>query len=160
MFKLILLKKFPLNRGYTYFGFVLLILCTYFRENILLEINALLAFKAGDRSYSYWFVSFFKSLPIKQLVYWKWGVTLFFSFIMSIITILSLYNWFKDLSSFKILTLIYLSSFGLLVIISGVAVLFNSFESVYFLLRKVLGIVQSPLPFFCFFLLLYKKKTN
>jgi hypothetical protein len=153
------LDSFRLNKVYTYIGFVVLLLCTYFRENILLEINALLALKEYDRSFSYWFISFFKSVSLGELIYWKWGITLFFTILMSIVTIFSLHNWFKERQNLKVVVLIYFISFLSLVIIGGVGYLFNSFEIVYVLLRKVLGVIQSPLPFICFLLLFrYKNK--
>jgi hypothetical protein len=152
--------SFPLNKGFTILGFTAILLCTYFRENILLEINALIDLKGEDRSFSYWFINFFKSIPVTQLNYWKWGVTFFFSALIPIITIISLHSWFQDEAYRKILVLVYIICFSFLILIGVVGILFNCFDLIYFLLRKVLGVVQSPFPFFCFFLLFYNKKIN
>tara|TARA_B100000809_G_scaffold214698_1_gene219615 strand:- start:280 stop:762 length:483 start_codon:yes stop_codon:yes gene_type:complete len=156
------MKILYLNRFYTALGFIALLLCTYFRENILLEINALIAGDLYDRSYSYWFVTFFKSISVERLVYWKWGVTLFFTILIPVITIVSLYSWFQNKAYRKILVIIYLICFCLLVLIAGIGLLFNCFDSIYFFLRKIIGIVQSPVPFFLFFLVFYQfeKKEN
>jgi hypothetical protein len=149
------MKILDLNKGYTVLGFIALLFCTYFRENILLEINALISVNKYDRSYSYWFVIFFKSIALERLVYWKWGVTLFFSVLMPIITILSLYSWFQNKAYRKILVIIYVICFCLLVIIAGIGFLFNCFDSIYFIIRRIIGIIQSPVPFFLFSLLFY-----
>lgn len=149
------MKMLNLSKGYTLVGFIALLFCTYFRENMLLEINALLSVREYDRSYTYWFVNFFKSIPFEQLVYWKWGVTIFFGGLMPFVTILSLYGWFQNIIYNKILVILYLIGFFFAALIGGVGLLFNCFDSIYFIIRRILGIVQSPVPFFLFFLLFY-----
>ena len=94
------------------------------------------------------------------LVKWKWGLTMLFSVIMTFVTILSLYFWFKSIRVLKILGLFYLVLFFIVCLLSWVGYLTNTFNELYFVLRKVLGIVQSPLPFFAFFTLFYWRAKN
>ncbi len=137
-------------------GVILILIFTYFRENLLLEINALLSGELFDRSYFYWFFDFFKDMDQPNLVRWKWGVTAFFSLMITLLTIGSLYCWFGAFQMIKFISKLYLLLFGVLTIVAVVGFIFNSFATVYPLLRKVLGLVQSPIPFFGFYLLIYK----
>lgn len=144
----------------TFVGFVLLLLCTYFRENILLEINANLALAENNRSYKYWFSGLFKNMPTDMLVKFKWGVTLLFSIVMPIITIGTLYVWFKSIDVLRISGLFFLVLLIVVFIFAFGGYMFNSFGEVYFVLRKILGVVQSPLPFFALFTLFYWNFKN
>jgi hypothetical protein len=155
------MKKLNLNKGATFLGLLLLLLLTYFRENFLLEINAALALEEYNRAYFYWLSDFFKGMTPENLSNWKWGLTIFFSLVMTFITIAALYFWFKSIRVLKILGLFYLVLFFVVCLLSLVGYLTNTFNELYFVLRKVLGVVQSPLPFFVFFTLFYsgaKKK--
>jgi len=149
------MKQLNLNKGATLLGLLLLLLLTYFRENFLLEINASLASDALDRSQSYWLSGFFKNMTQDILIKWKWGLTMFFSVIMTFVTLLSLYFWYQSVQLLKIVGLLYLILFALVFLIALIGYLTSSFDVIYFILRKILGIVQSPLPFFAFFALFY-----
>ena len=149
------MKKLNLSKGGTIFGLLLLLLLTYFRENFLLEINANLAMEVHDRAYSYWLSIFFKGMTPELLSQWKWGLTMVFSVTMTFITILSLYFWFKSVQMLRVIGLFYIMLFAIVCLLSLAGFLTNSFNTIYFILRKILGIVQSPLPFFAFFVLMY-----
>ena len=149
------MKLLPINRIGPFFGLLLLLLLTYFRENILLEINANIASETYSVSYYYWFSDFFKKVSPELLVSWKWGVTVVFSLIMSFITILSLYSWFNSIQVLKIISFFYLGIFAFICLSALIGYLGNSFNDIYFILRKTLGVVQSPIPFFSFFALFY-----
>jgi hypothetical protein len=153
------MSNWKLNKWLTVLGVFLLLFLTFFRENILLAINALIAKEEYSKAYFYWFTEYFKGLPYEDLVVWKWIATIFFSVTMSIITVLALFSWFKSVRIVRFVGLIYLGTFFFLLLTGGLGFLLNKFDAVYFVLRKILGLVQSPIPFFSFFLLLsYSKK--
>ena len=149
-----------LNKVFTVFGVLLLLLCTYFRENLLLEINALINGEEISRAYSYWFADYFMTVPKSELTKWKWGVTIVFSLFMSVLTIISLHSWFKSILYSKLLVSLYLCLFMFVSILGGISYIFNFFDNIYFVLRLILGLVQSPLPFFVFFALFYLLSKN
>jgi len=143
------------NKLLTIFGFLLLIVCTYFRENILLQINASLEGEVFHRSYIYLFADFFNNLSQTELTIWKWGVTIVVSSIMSAITIVSLHQWFQSYKLAKLTSYIYGITLIFVVLLAFISYLFGCFYDVYFILRLILGLVQSPIPFFAFFTLFY-----
>jgi hypothetical protein len=149
------------NKKVAFIGLLLLLLLTYFRENLLLAINANLALADFDRSYSYWFSDFFKDMPKGFLMKWKWGLTVFISVLMTVVTAVSLFYWFRSKQILKIVGILYAFVYLVLCLLALVGYVTNSFNEIYFVLRKILGIVQSPIPFFAFFTLFYwsdKKK--
>ena len=148
------------NKVISMIGVVIILLLTYYRENLLLEINALLNNVQFTRSSSYWFYSFFEKMSISDLVLWKWGLTVFFSIMITVFTLASLYFWFGSIELLKFTSKLYIFLFSVVTVIALIGFLFNSFQSIYFLLRKILGVVQSPIPFFIFFLLNYQKENN
>jgi hypothetical protein len=154
------MKNWKLNNFLAIFGGFLLLILTFFRENLLLTINALIKSEVYNRAYSYWFSEFFKKVPFEYLKIWKWGLTISFSILMTIITLASLYSWFKSKQHLKFLILLYFGVFIGLFLIGSISFLLNSFDTVYFVLRRVLGVVQSPIPFFGFFILFYSLKMK
>ena len=149
------MKKLNLNKVATFLGLLLLLFLTYFRENFLLEINASLALDAHNRAYSYWLADFFQLQTQENLIKWKWVITIFFSSLMSIITMISLRFWFESNKFVKMIGLIYLFTFLFIVLLGMLGFLLGSFNDIYFILRKILGFIQSPIPFFTFFVLIY-----
>jgi hypothetical protein len=141
-------------------GVLLILILTYFRENLLLEINALVSGVQFDRSSAYWFFDFFKEMGPSILMRWKWGLTVFFSILITLLTIGSLYSWFGAIEMVKFLSKLYLLLFGGITIIALGGFLLNSFHTVYPGLRKILALVQSPIPFFLFYLFFYQKNKN
>jgi len=149
------MRQLNLNKGVALLGLMLLLLLTYFRENFLLEINASLASKDFDRSNTYFLSDFFGNMSKDLLIKWKWGLTAVFSLLISLITILSLYCWFKSVKFFKLISLFYVTLFVIVCLLAFIGFLTSSFNEIYFVLRKIVGVVQSPLPFFAFFTLFY-----
>ncbi len=149
-----------LDKNFAFFGLFLLLLFTYFRENFLLEINATLAAESYNRSYIYWMSDFFRKMTHSELLRWKWGITIVFSVVMTFITVGSIHVWFRSANYLKTTITVYFLAFGLVSLIALIGYLTNFFEQVYPMLRKILGIVQSPLPFFTFFALFYSKNKN
>lgn len=154
------MKKLHLNKGLTFLGLLFLLLLTYFRENFLLEINANLAMETYNRAYFYWLSNFFREMRPELLLQWKWGLTIFFSVIITLVTTLSLHLWFKSTSFLKIVILFYIILLAVVCTLALFGFLTSSFNNVYFVLRKILGVVQSPLPFFAFFVLFYWSVIN
>jgi len=150
------MRQLKLNKVVAFLGVFLLLLLTYFRQNFFLEINAILASEAFDRSNSYWLSDFFNNIPFANLLKLKWGLTMVFSIVMTAVTILSLHFWFKSIHFFKVVGLFYLVLFVVICLLALIGFLTNSFNDIYFALRKLLGLVQSPLPFFTFFTLFYR----
>ncbi|MGB0882631.1 MAG: hypothetical protein ACPGSO_06725 [Vicingaceae bacterium] len=104
---------------------------------------------------------FFREQPIDQLQYWKWGLTFFFSGLMSLVTLISIHIWFKVTEYLKISLVFYFVTFVFVFVLAIAGYFVGAFDMVYPLLRKILGIIQSPLPFFFFFVLFYwKEKTD
>ena len=155
-----IMRNWKINNGLTVLGVLSLLFLTYFRENFLLEINAALAHDVYNRAYFYWLSGFFQEKSIAELTEWKWGITLVFSLIMSIITIAALYAWHQSKELFKLTVLIYFIVFLFFVVIAICGMLFGEFSDIYFVLRKGLGVIQSPLPFFGFYVLFYKMKVS
>ena len=147
------MKTINLNKVLTFIGLLLLLLFTYFRENFLLQINAFLAGKTHNRAYYYWLSDFFYNLSRADLTKWKWGLTFLFALLMSVVTIYSLHSWFKRMQFTRIISFFYIAAFSFVVLIAVIGFLSGSFNEIYFVLRKVLGIIQSPIPFFAFFAL-------
>ena len=141
-------------------GTVLLLALTYFRENFLLEINAVIAGENYNRAYSYWLSDFFRNKKIEDLNFWKWGVTIVFSIVMSFITIFFIFNYFKSKVVLLLMTRVYIVVFSFVIILAVFGVLFGVFDLVYIVLRKILGVVQTPLPFFVLFSLFYFLNTQ
>jgi len=144
-----------LNKTVTFFGVLILLLFTYFRENFLLEINASLASETFDRSSTYWLADYFQNMPQNLLLKWKWGLTIFFSLNMPLITIGSLYYWFKSKEVLKLSAGIFSVLFLIVGIVASFGFLMNSFNAIYFVLRIIIGLLQSPIPFFTLFVLFY-----
>ena len=154
------MKKLNLNKGFAIFGFIGLMIFVYFRENLLLEINAVLAQKEVNTAYAFWFADFFIGLPKEQLIKWKWIVSISFTFSIAVLTIFSLHNWFRDVMYTKRIVNLYLFLTVFLILMGLVSYLLNSFNDIYPFLRRVFGVIHSPIPFFMLFLLIYWKKKQ
>jgi hypothetical protein len=155
-----MMQNFLFNKWTSIFSILLLLFCTYFRENLLLEINAYIKDLEYSRAYSFWFSSYFSDLSKAKLYQLKWITTIFFSVLMSLLTIFSLHSWFLNKQFTQLLIFIYTILAGVILIISIIAFIVGEFSDVYFVLRKALGIVQSPIPCFAFFALFYYTKKS
>jgi hypothetical protein len=150
------MRKLRLNKGLAIAGFLLLLLCTYFREILLIDINALIAAKGMLTNNN---ESLFNDFLIPELTKWKWIVSIFFTVTISLLTIFSLYNWFKDLDYTNFMIKLYLIVASVVGFVSLIAFLMNSFNAVSPFLRRIFGVIHSPIPLFIFFLL-YLAKTK
>jgi hypothetical protein len=149
------MNKVLINRVIPIFNLLFLLILTFFRENLLLSINANIAELTYNRAYDYWFSELFTNMTIEDLFFFKWTVTLSFSVVMSLVTIISLHLWFQNKSYTRLVLWSYGSFAFLIVIISIVANFFDGFGMVYRYLRMILSAVLSPIPLFSFFAIFY-----
>jgi len=136
-------------------GILILLVLTYYRENLALQINAYLNGEIFSRAYAYQFSNYFKTLPKNELKQWKWMVSIGFALVISVVTLLSLYSWFQSYSYIRFTVVIYLTVGIIFSLFAVIAYATHSFDEIYLLLRRVLGVIQSPIPLFIFFTLFY-----
>lgn len=146
-----------MSKKFAVLGFVLLLAFVFLRENMLLVVNAKLANKSNDWSYYYWVSDFFWGLENNKLYFLKWVVSISFTLAIALLTVFSLHVWFKNKNYLKFIINIYLVIFSIVLLIGVLGYLTVGFEVVYPILRRIFGIVHSPLPFIFLFLLFYKK---
>lgn len=145
-------------------GFIVLVfiivLLTIIRENIFLEINALLNKETYNKAYFYWFSSEFKEFSDQRLYQLKWALTILFSLAISVLSILGIRVWFRSKEYTKLVIQIYLLIFTITFLVVFMVFTFESLKSYYFVSRKLIGFLQSPLPFFLFFALFFYQKKK
>ena len=139
----------------------LIAVLTFLRENLFLEINAILNHQEYNNAYFYFLYDFFKGLKAIELLLLKWGLTILFILLISFLTILIIHKWFKQQVFTKATIVIYLFIYlGLLLL-----VLFSKwlgfYENIFIFFRKIIGLLTSPIPlFFLFSVLYYKQKST
>ena len=124
---------------------------TLLRENIFLEINAILNGEQVNRANFYLFYDYFSSYSVQNLHLLKWIITIFFIIIMGGTTILALHLWYNEKYFNKITIWFYLIVIGVLFLLVVVTKTIGVFNAVYSLLRSTIGFLQSPLPLFILF---------
>lgn len=135
--------------------FLLIGILMLLRENIFLEINAILNQDEYNKAYFYFFETQFQKMDTSQLILWKWVLTVGFIVAVSGITLVVIYFWFRDVNFLKTSLWVYGFLFTVLVILFSIFKLTNTFEQNYFILRKLIGVMHSPLLLFIFFTLFY-----
>ena len=141
-------------------GIIILVL-TLLRENIFLEINAVMNGHSYNNAYFYFFDDSIVGLSMSQLALLKWGLTILFILIISGFTVVIIQLWFKNKMYNRLTILIYAVVFGVVGFVTFVLWLMNAFTDYYFVVRKMIGFLQSPLPLFLFFTMyLYLVKTS
>lgn len=138
----------------------IIVLLTIIRENIFLEINALLNKETYNKAYFYWFNSEFKELSSQNLYRLKWGLTILFSLTISVLSILGIKIWFRNREYTWLVIQIYLFIILALAFISAIVFIVEPLKSYYFVARKLIGFLQSPILLFLFFGLFYYIKTS
>jgi exosortase F-associated protein len=126
---------------------ILAVLTGYLRDTVFKTINAIL--RAADLEQDYFlpaFISFLQNFEYQTLVNLKWFLTLFFSLLYLILSIIIIKTLFKDSKYLKITTLTYI---GVLLISAGfiaAGLIFkNSSEKMYEFARYLMGMAQSPI---------------
>jgi len=132
---------------------VLILILTLLRENLFLEINAIMDGYIYNKAYFYFLNEKMSSLTYSQLGKLKWSLTIAFILVISGITLLIIQLWFKNKRWNRITWLFYLVFYGLTGLITLLLWLTGTFSTYYFILRKMIGFLQSPLPLFFFFTL-------
>lgn len=136
---------------------------TLFRENLFLEINAILSGENVNRANFYLFYDFFINFSTEQLIQLKYIATLSFIFGFSLLTYLTIKCWFKNKQYNKI-TLVVIGVFiGLFLLGIGVFKVLGVYSENYFIFRKAIGFLQSPLLLFILlslFFFLDKEKAD
>lgn len=140
------------------FGLLIMAL-TLFRENLFLEINAIINGENINKANFYLFYDSLVTYSSNQLIQLKYIFTVLFITLFITSTFLTIHFWFSS-KSFNKITLAVLGGFVVLLFFSfGIAKLVGSFYDVYFVFRKAIGFLQSPLPLFVFFsLFIYLNK--
>lgn len=143
--------------------FLLILLLTLIRENIFLEINAIIAEQGYNNAYFYWFEEVFASMQVSQLLTLKWVLTVSFILSTTLLTLWFIKLWFSNKDYIKLALIVYASLFLLIVVKAVFFTYFVGENSFYPLLRKMVGLLSSPIPLFIFYALFYyweNKKKN
>lgn len=132
--------------------FIILVL-TILRENVFLEINAIIDGYNYNNAYFYFFNEHFSKLPVKELVLLKWVLTIIFIGSISACSVFAIHLWFRNKQYNKTTIFIYLILFGITALITLLLKVTGQFTDYYFVVRKMIGFLQSPLPLFLFFIM-------
>lgn len=130
---------------------VLILILTFLRENVFLEINAIIDGYSYNKAYFYFFNESMSNLTFSQLEKLKWSLTILFILVISTITLFIIQLWFKNKKFNRITLVFYLAFYGLTGLITLLFWLTGTFNNNYFIIRKMTGFLQSPLPLFFFF---------
>jgi len=134
---------------------LLLIVVSYIRENLAIEINAIIDGYDYNRAGFYWFQHWLETLSFQQLSMVKWGLVVLFYPVFTLLAILIIRHSFHQ-KNYTITTLYFYSIILLvLILVTAIAYSLGYFDAVYFFLRKLLGFVFSPLPVFMLWLAFY-----
>lgn len=131
-----------------------ILVLTFLRENLFLEINSIINNQTYNKAYFYWFNDWFNQLSIVSLLRLKWLLTICFVLMVSSITALVIQINFRKDQLFFIIKL-YLVIFVLLLVLSTFLWLSGGWNLGYFVLRKIIGVLQSPLPLFVLYPFMY-----
>jgi len=130
---------------------LLILILTLLRENLFLEINAIIDGNSYNQAYFYFLNENISRLTLAQLVKLKWSLTIAFILVISTLTVLIIQLWFKNKKFNKISFIFYLTFYGLTGLITILLWFTGTFDSFYFVIRKMIGFLQSPLPLFVLF---------
>ncbi len=135
-----------INKGVIFLFLLLVFGLTFLREILFLDINSVINNQDYNNTYSYFFHLKLIRLNSSEIIRLKWVLTFLFSITISGLSILVIYLWFKNSKNVK-----YAIFFFLFVYTSFVGVGFflwylNGLNEYYFVLRKITGFIQSPLP--------------
>ncbi|MDT8412399.1 MAG: hypothetical protein RQ875_08065 [Vicingaceae bacterium] len=137
------------------FWLIVVLSLTYIRENLAIEINAIIDGYDYNRAGFYWFQRWLGTLDFRQLTMVKWGLVGVFYPVFTLLAILIIHHSFHQ-KNYTHTTLYFYSIILLvLILVTAVAYPLGYFDAVYFFLRKLLGFVFSPLPVFMLWLAFY-----
>ncbi|MBW6481552.1 MAG: hypothetical protein K0B10_00695 [Vicingaceae bacterium] len=124
---------------------------TLIRENLFLEINAILTGENINRANFYLFYAYFASFSIQKLSTLKWVLSIVFIVVMIATSYGALHFWYEKKQYNKITSWFYLVIIVVLLFLVVVTKATGVFNDAYVLLRKMIGFLQSPLPLFILF---------
>lgn len=125
------------------------------RENIFLEINAILNGHDYNKAYFYFFNEDFLAMGITRLVRLKWGLAGAFILLVSGMSVSVVNLWYNKPAYTKLMIYCYLGLFCFIALVLGITKLLNVFDAFYFVFRKLVGLAHSPIPLFLFFSMYY-----
>jgi len=139
---------------------LLTLLASILRENLAVEVNALIDGKDYNVANFYFFDNILKQFTIKQLGVLKWLLLAVFYvvfFLLSVITIeIAFYNQHYTKATLVLYGLVLI----ILLLTSTIGWLFHVFDGVYFFLRKIIGFIFTPIPVFILLLLFLSMKKE
>lgn len=128
------------------FSIVLIIALSFFREAVFVNVNAHMWFLLyhNDKTHLLPYLEFLRPLSFKQLVWFKWGLTLFFSAVFLAVSCLIVRFIFKE-KKFILWTIL---SFISIIMVSAFfyffGIIFGIAEDGYLISRFFMGMVQGP----------------
>lgn len=132
----------------------------YLREMTFLVINAV--YHRTPPPYNTAYVTppdFLYELSSANLLNLKWGLTLIFSILFGLSSLLLINYFFKNKRFNVIILVVYAVLISLSFLVSLIGIIINNFEAVYTLSRFIIGLVQSPIISMVLFVLFYYKRS-
>ncbi len=118
------------------------------RENLFLELNAILSGENVNRANFYLFYDFLVSYSKEQLFQLKIVLTLSFILIITVLNYLVVLFWFCNRFFNKVAIISQLILIMILLLGVLVSKILGVYTDVYFVFRKITGLLQSPIPLF------------
>jgi len=129
---------------------VFILILTLLRENVFLEINAIMNGYTYNNAYFYFLSKGIIDLNLDQLSMLKWGLTISFILLISALTLFIIILWFNNKKYNRISLFVYLVFYGVITLLTLFLWLVNCYDDYYFVIRKMIGVLQSPIPLFLF----------
>ena len=143
------------NKIFSWCFLVIILILVFLRENIFLEINALIDGHEFNKAYFYFFNEKLALLSKTDLIKLKWLFTILFIGLISTLSIVIIKLWFANKEYNRIMIWSYAVIFSLTTVLLLLFYSFNIYDQYYFVLRKIIGFINSPIPLFVFFSLFY-----
>ena len=124
---------------------------TLIRENLFLEINAILNGEHINSANFYLFYDYFTSFSLEKLSLLKWVFSIIFIVVIAGTSFFALHLWFEKKQYNKITGWVYLVVIAVLSLLVVVTKITGVFNDAYVILRKIIGFLQSPLLLFILF---------
>ncbi len=137
----------------------IIMIVSFLRENIFLEINAILDGYSYNNAYFYFLNEQITVLSFHQLIVLKWILTISFIVAISGLTVLIINLWFRSRQYNRMTILSYLFFYGLTALTTFLLWLTGYYTDYYFVVRKMIGFLHSPLPVFLFFSMYFYLST-
>lgn len=126
--------------------FVLVVALSFFREFVFLNINEqcrVTYYHASDSHVSSW-MTFLGNFSYTQLYYSKWALTLFFPFLLMLLSCLIVRLIFNKKEYIKWTVITYVCVVFLSFLLFALGWLFNFQDKGYTFARAIIGIAESP----------------